>query len=110
MRKVIFIVLLSFLFNSIFSNEFEQRIKGKFWPAGYYNVILQEKNRDIFLEHVSRFREKPREFDETFDDMLYWYENPSALIFYGKLSLGETRSGGVVDRYTRNYILYIRYL
>ncbi|MBQ7365674.1 MAG: SH3 domain-containing protein [Spirochaetaceae bacterium] len=94
MRKVIFIVLLSFLFNSIFSNEFEQRIKGKFWLAGYYNVILQEKNRDIFLEHVPRFREKPREFDEIFYDMLYWYENPSALIFYGKLSLGETRSGG----------------
>ena len=68
MRKVIVILLLSFLFNSIFSNEFEQRIKGKFWLAGYYNVILQEKNRDIFLEHVPRFREKPREFVDIFYD------------------------------------------
>lgn len=94
MRKVIFIVLLSFLFHSIFCNDFEQKIGENYWLAGYYNVLLQKKNRDILLEYVPRFRERPWEHYYDLDEAFYWYEDPYLREWYGKLDLRGKRNGG----------------
>ena len=61
------------------AGDFKEYFEGKHWVREYYNEVILAKDRNVFLDYVSRFKERPYEFYYDLDYELYWYEELNRL-------------------------------
>ena len=75
MKKILLqLAVLLFSLGEICAGDFEEYFEGKHWVREYYNEVILAKDRNVFLDYVPRFKERPYEFYYDLDYELYWYE------------------------------------
>ncbi len=73
-KRLLQLAVLLVSLEGAFSGDFEEHFKDKYWVREYYNEVILEKDRNVILSYVPRYKERPSVFDYEFDSEVYWYE------------------------------------
>ena len=76
-KMVLMAVLLVNMVVAIFGTDFEERITEKKWYRDYFNEVIYGQDRNLLLEHQPRIEKKIHYYDDAYDDMILWFDDPS---------------------------------
>ena len=76
-KMVLMAVLLVNMVVAIFGTDFEERITEKKWYRDYFNEVIYGQDRNLLLEYQPRIEKKIHYYDDAYDDMIFWFDDPS---------------------------------
>ena len=76
-KMVLMAVLLVNMVVAIFGTDFEERITEKKWYRDYFNEVIYGQDRNLLLEYQPRIEKKIHYYDDAYDDMILWFDDPS---------------------------------
>ena len=85
MKKRLLIIGLLNCIVFLWASDFEKRIDAVYWLTGYYNEVIQKRDRDVILKYIPKYAAQPLIFHYELDKEFYWYEDPS--LQFGLLSI-----------------------
>ena len=85
MKKRLLIIGLLNCIIFLWASDFEKRIDAVYWLTGYYNEVIQKRDRDVILKYIPKYAAQPLIFHYELDKEFYWYEDPS--LQFGLLSI-----------------------
>ena len=85
MKKRLLIIGLLNCIVFLGASDFEKRIDAVYWLTGYYNEVIQKRDRDVILKYIPKYAAQPLIFHYELDKEFYWYEDPS--LQFGLLSI-----------------------
>ena len=85
MKKRLLIIGLLNCIVFLWASDFEKRIDAVYWLTGYYNEVIQKRDRDVILKYIPKYAAQPLIFHYELDKEFYWYEAPS--LQFGLLSI-----------------------
>ena len=89
MEKRLLIIGLLNCIIFLWASDFEKRIDAVYWLTGYYNEVIQKRDRDVILKYIPKHVEEPYIFHYELDEGFDWYED-SSLDYYGRCIIGHS--------------------
>ena len=89
MKKRLLIIGLLNCIVFLWASDFEKRIDAVYWLTGYYNEVIQKRDRDVILKYIPKHVEEPYIFHYELDEGFDWYED-SSLDYYGRCIIGHS--------------------
>ena len=89
MKKRLLIIGLLNCIIFLWASDFEKRIDAVYWLTGYYNEVIQKRDRDVILKYIPKYVEEPYIFHYELDEGFDWYED-SSLDYYGRCIIGHS--------------------
>jgi len=89
MKKRLLIIGLLNCIIFLWASDFEKRIDAVYWLTGYYNEVIQKRDRDVILKYIPKHVEEPYIFHYELDEGFDWYED-SSLDYYGRCIIGHS--------------------
>ena len=74
---VLVAVLLVNMVTAVFGTDFEERISKRVWLRDYFNEVIYGQDRNLLLEYQPRIEKKIHYYDYAYDDMIFWFDDPS---------------------------------
>ena len=76
-KTIVMAVLLVNMVAAVFGTDFEERITEKKWYRDYFNEVIYGQDRNLLLEYQPRIEKKIHYYDDAYDDMIFWFDDPS---------------------------------